>query len=215
MPEVRWSAVLFDLDGTLADDMPLVIGGYQHALSTVMGTEPDWQEARRVFGTPLIDTLRSEAPADKVDQLYAVYRDYLAAHLADLCRPVAGLATAIHAFAGQGIKMGVVTSLPRSIAAMILETVGLPNMPVLATLETTPHLKPAPDGLLAALLALDTAAPDAAYVGDSIHDIEAAKAAGVASIAVTWGASLRADLAAQTPEAVVDSPADLTTLVLG
>jgi pyrophosphatase PpaX len=78
------------------------------------------------------------------------------------------------------------------------------------TAEETERHKPNPEPLLLALEKLEAAPADAAYVGDSPFDIEAANAAGLRSIAVTWG-GIQSDerLLAAGPDAIVATPAEL------
>jgi phosphoglycolate phosphatase-like HAD superfamily hydrolase len=74
--------------------------------------------------------------------------------------------------------------------------------------------KPHPDGILRALELLGSTREDAAYVGDSPFDVQSAKAAGVGSIAVTWGRIHdRAKLAEAEPDALVDTPQELLDVI--
>jgi pyrophosphatase PpaX len=69
--------------------------------------------------------------------------------------------------------------------------------------------KPSPEPLLLALQRLGVRATDAVYIGDAVVDVLAAKAAGMTSIAVTWGAGERPELLAAGPLAVVDTMDEL------
>jgi phosphoglycolate phosphatase-like HAD superfamily hydrolase len=76
--------------------------------------------------------------------------------------------------------------------------------------DETAHHKPDPEPLLLALERLDARPQDAAYVGDAPFDIKAAKAAGLFSVAVTWGGiHARERLEAEEPDAVVDTADEL------
>ncbi|MEY4226112.1 MAG: hypothetical protein RL190_869, partial [Actinomycetota bacterium] len=86
---------------------------------------------------------------------------------------------------------------------------------VVITTEDTPVHKPHPAPLLAALERLDGTPADAVYVGDSPFDLQAARAAGIAGIGVTWGAFGRAALEAEGPLVVVDTPAELLEALAG
>jgi len=93
---------------------------------------------------------------------------------------------------------------------MALRGVGLDGLaPLLATLEDTERHKPLPDPLLHAVAVLGVEPASCVYVGDAVVDIEAARAAGMDAIAVTWGAGLATDLDAAAPDASADSVADL------
>ena len=78
--------------------------------------------------------------------------------------------------------------------------------------DTATH-KPSPEPLLHALNQMGADAADAVYVGDAIVDMQAARAAGVRGIGVTWGAASAEELRAAEPTAVVHSVGELQTLL--
>lgn len=115
-----------------------------------------------------------------------------------------------------GIKFGVATSKRRHSAELTLGYSGLDQiLPVTVAMEDTAVHKPDPAPLVLALERLGTVAAAAVYVGDAVVDVAAAKAAGMAVIAVTWGAGTREELVAAEPSAVVDTVAELRSLLLG
>ena len=81
-------------------------------------------------------------------------------------------------------------------------------------MEDTALHKPSPEPLLLALQQRGVRAQDSVYIGDAVVDVLAAKAAGMAVIAVTWGAGDRADLLAAGPLAVVDTMDELRAYLL-
>jgi pyrophosphatase PpaX len=80
---------------------------------------------------------------------------------------------------------------------------------VLATLEDTTEHKPLPAPLLLAAERLGSEASDCIYVGDAVVDLQAARAAGMAGIGVTWGAGDPDALRAEPSVAVVDTVEEL------
>ena len=85
------------------------------------------------------------------------------------------------------------------------------------TADDVTHPKPDPEGMRLALARLHIPAEQASaavYIGDTVHDMQAAKAAGVQSIGVTWGAAGRDRLAAEAPTHLCDTPAELHRLLL-
>ena len=108
----------------------------------------------------------------------------------------------------------MVTSKRHHSALVSLECVGLTGqIPLLATEEDTATHKPSPEPLLHALNRIDADADDAVYVGDAVVDMQAARAAGVRSIGVTWGAASADELRAVEPTAVVHDVGELTALL--
>ena len=209
MTSQRWPVVLFDLDGTLADTIGLIVASYNHAFRTVLGVERDEAEIRAWIGRPLLESFASVSPEHAVE-LDEVYRAWNLAQTESLLREYAGMRELVTDLSGAGIQVGVVTSKRRQTALMALRGVGLDGLaPLLATLEDTERHKPLPDPLLHAVAVLGVEPASCVYVGDAVVDIEAARAAGMDAIAVTWGAGLATDLDAAAPDASADSVADL------
>lgn len=209
-----WPNVLFDLDGTLADTIGLIVTSYNHAMSTVIGQTRDPDEIRSWIGRPLVETFEDVDPV-RAGELDRVYREWNLANTHRLIRRYDGVAELIEALTEAGVRTGVVTSKRRATARTALDAVGLSGgIPLLAGLEDTATHKPGPEPLLYAAKALDAAPVDCVYVGDAAVDVLAARAAGMASVGVTWGAGLRASLVAAAPDALVDTVVDLSALLL-
>jgi pyrophosphatase PpaX len=117
-----------------------------------------------------------------------------------------GVEESLDRLGSAGIKVAVVTSKRRVSVEMALEIFpGLRNVvDRFVTLEDTAHHKPHPEPLLRALKLLGSIPKErAAYVGDSPFDVEAAKAAGLTSVAVSWGAFSEDALRAAEPDHLV------------
>lgn len=211
----RWPTVFFDLDGTLADTIPLIVASYQHAFRTVLGEEVDDARARAWIGRPLLEALLEESP-EHGHALDATYREWNLANTAALIQRFDGVPELLEALTAAGVRVAVVTSKRQQTARLALEGVGIDHLVrVVAGLEDTERHKPAPDPLLHGAAALGVDAATCAYVGDATVDLQAARAAGMAAVAVTWGAGEREALAAERPDALVDDVAALRALLLG
>jgi pyrophosphatase PpaX len=211
----RFQTVLFDLDGTLADTIPLIVASYQHAFRTVLAEEVDEARARAWIGRPLLPALLEEAP-DHGHDLDRTYREWNLANTARLIRRYDGVPEMLLALEEAGVRTAVATSKRRETARLALEGVGIDHLvDVVAGLEDTTRHKPEPDPLLHAAASLGVEPADCVYVGDATVDVLAARAAGMAALAVTWGAGARAALEATEPDAVFDSVPALTAYLLG
>ncbi len=207
--------MLFDLDGTLADTIPLIVASYQHAFRHVLGEEVEEARARAWIGRPLLAALLEESPEHGV-ALDLAYREWNLANTAALIRRYEGVPELLEALAAAGVRTAVATSKRRETARLALEGVGIAGaIDVAAGLEDTERHKPEPDPLLHAAASLGVDPADCAYVGDATVDVLSAKAAGMAAVAVTWGAGERNDLVAADPEVVLDTVADLHAYLLG
>ncbi|MFQ6171643.1 HAD family hydrolase [Oryzobacter sp. R7] len=215
MTSPRWRTVLFDLDGTLADTIPLIVASYQHAFREVLGEEVEEARARAWIGRPLLGALLEESP-EHGHVLDETYREWNLANTAALIRRYDGVPELLAALGEAGVTTAVATSKRRETARLALDGVGLDGViEVVAALEDTTRHKPDPDPLLhaAATLGVDPAA--CVYVGDATVDVLAARGAGMAAVAVTWGAGERGALEASGPDAVLDTVADLHAYLLG
>ena len=212
---LRHRVVLFDLDGTLADTIPLIVASYQHAFRTVLAEEVEEPRARAWIGRPLLSALLEESP-DHGHELDRVYREWNLANTGRLIRRYAGVPEMLETLTAAGATCAVATSKRRETARLALVGVGIDHLvDVVAALEDTTDHKPAPAPLLHAAATLGVDPAGCAYVGDATVDMLAARAAGMAAVAVTWGAGERSALAATRPDAVVDTVGGLTAYLLG
>jgi len=211
--KIRWPVVLFDLDGTIANSIDLIVASYDHAFRQVCGYGVSREQGCQWIGQTLPYTFGMVDPANAVE-LEAAYRVYNGANL-DQITNYPGVPELLDDLRGAGCTTGVVTSKGRNSALASLATLGLDDsIEVLCSREDTDAHKPDPAPLLAALDKVGCYPADAAYVGDAVWDVLAAQAAGMSAVAVTWGAGLRDELAALSPEALVDSAAELRDLLM-
>lgn len=211
----RWPLVIFDLDGTVVNTIPLIIASYQHAAAVVLGDTPSASEARSWIGQPLTTHFESRFP-DRADELVAAYLEWNSEHLPSLLQHYPGMAELLAALERAGVRTGVATSKRRESATRTLHHAGLEGkLDLTVTMEDSAKHKPDPEPLLLAVAQREGSAQQAAYVGDAVVDIQAAKAAGMASIAVTWGAGTEAELRAAGPDQLVHTVAELRSVLLG
>jgi pyrophosphatase PpaX len=208
---VRYGTVLFDLDGTLVDSGAMILASFQHATRTVLSREiPEHELLSAVGGPGLREQMEAIDPA-RVEELIEVYSAHNAG-LHDELQPCVGILDALAQLSGERRRMAVVTAKRRTTLALAFEV--LPELcrffDVTVGAEDTTRHKPNPDPLLLALERLGASADDAVYVGDSPFDIEAAKAAQVGSVAVTWGRiHSRERLEREEPDTIVDTVEEL------
>jgi pyrophosphatase PpaX len=207
-------AILFDLDGTLVDTVPFILAAVRHAFEGY-GTCPSDAEWIAGIGTPLRAQLASFARrAEDVEPLLARYRAYWIEHHDRMTRLFPGALEAVVALASRGHPLGVVTAKTEEGALRTLRhTALLEHLGAVVGADTCARCKPDPEPVHVALARLERTPAEAVLVGDSVHDIAAARAAGVRAVAVTWGACDRATLAAAGADAFLDELAALPALV--
>lgn len=200
MNDLLRPVILFDLDGTLANTIPLIVASHQHAFRSVLGEVIDEKTARGWIGMTLKDTFAG-FPPDVSAELEREYLIHNRSHLRTDTLPYPGTNELLADLKAVGARLGIVTSKRRESAVPTLESVGLAGeVGMLVTVENVQRHKPHPDPLLFALDQLGARPDEALYVGDAVVDIQASHAAGMIAVAVTWGAADALDLAAHHPQ---------------
>lgn len=203
--EVGWAAVLFDLDGTLADTVPLILECYRHTMKVHRGTALPDDRWLATIGTPLRDQLAAFATGP--DEVAAMADTYVTRQLElhdDMARPFPGAVELLSELRGRGVRTAVVTSKRRGMATRTLERCGLGEAyDVLVGADDVARAKPDPEPVRTALtlLGLDGPARDRAlFVGDSPFDMRAGRGAGTRTAAALWGPFSRTVLEAESPD---------------
>ncbi len=200
------AAALFDFDGTLVDTTEMIFQGMRHATTSVLGREDfSREELLANVGQPLPRQMEL-FDAEKAELLLEAYRAHHEENHDALIAEFPGIAEALQRLRAAGVKVAVVTSKRRSSVEMALEA--LPSLDLVVdrfvTLEDTTEHKPHPEPLLKGLELVGNVPKDqAVYVGDSPFDVQAAKAAGLRSVAVSWGAFSEDTLRQADPDYLV------------
>ena len=185
-------AVLFDLDGTLAD----TAGDLAAALNRLRGDRglaPLPLEVLRPHASHGARGLLSAGFAvDKDHANYIELRDtflaYYAASLSKHTRLFPNAAEVLAEIERRGLRWGVVTNKAMRFTTPLLEALAFTqNAGAVICGDSTPHPKPHPAPLLAAAAKLDTPAVACVYVGDAERDVEAGRAAGMKTLVATYG----------------------------
>ena len=208
------STFLFDLDGTLIDSIELILRSYRHTMRAHRGLEPPDEVWMKGLGTPLWVQFRhwTDDPAE-IEAMVATYRAYNLEHHDALVRPYNGVVAAVRELRAKRKTLGLVTSKTRGGALRGLQVAGLEDaFHVIVGADEVTNPKPHPEPVLKALGLLGAAGADAVFIGDSRHDIECGRAAGVKTAAVLWGPFDRAYLADLEPDYWLERPEDLATL---
>lgn len=208
-------ALLFDLDGTLVDSIELIRCSFRHACTLVLDREIPEEEWLAGVGTPLRTQMRGIARDEvEADALIAAYRSFQFEHHDRLLAEYTGVRDSIASLRAAGHRMGIVTSKGEELAERALRAMRLHEfMDVLIGFDSCTRHKPDPEPVLVALDRLRRRPGEAAFIGDSPHDIAAGNAAGVTTVGVLWGPFSRSVLEAADPDHLIDSPGDLPPLV--
>ncbi len=186
---------VFDLDGTLVDTAPDLVGATNHALSDI-GLAPVGAKLLRPwisFGARrmIVEGLNHSGqalPDAEIDRLLDLFLVYYEGNIARESRPYPGVVAAIEALAADGARLAICTNKREGLSRSLLAALDLDrHFHALAGRDTFPVCKPHPDHLLGAVRMAGGDPRRALMVGDSCVDIQTAKAAGIPVIAVSFG----------------------------
>jgi HAD superfamily hydrolase (TIGR01509 family) len=204
----RPAAVLFDLDGTLVDTVPLRIAAWEETfarlgipttrdeLAPLMGLDGR-RLARDVAarGGQPIDEARSEEIDRECGERYE--------RLNTAPRPLSGVGEIVATTEAAGIRWAIATSSRKDQVATSVAALGLPREPTIVDASHVEHAKPEPDLLLYAARELGVEPSLCWYVGDSTWDMASAVAAGMIPVGVLAGSAVSAESLAGAGAAVV------------
>lgn len=213
------TAVLFDLDGTLADTAPDLAAALNAMLLSDGREALPFSHIRPWVSWGALRLIRLGYGDDLAAARMTELRGrFLACYEAGLCRAsrlFPGIPEALAALEAAGIPWGIVTNKPGWLTEPLLAALGLAERAgTVISGDTLPYSKPHPMPLLHAARELRVPAAGCAYVGDNERDVAAGRAAGMFTIAAAWGyIPAGDDPAAWQADRLVHAPAGLTELV--
>src|ERR1043166_9463454 len=187
--------IVFDLDGTLIDTAPDLIGTLNAILTRHEVAPVAFDEARTMIGAgvkPLLQRALAskgkQLPPEEIDRLFAEYLDIYAAHIADHSQPFPGLEDALDTLAANGCRLAVCTNKLEWLSVKLLKALALaPRFAAICGQDTFTMRKPDPDMLRLTIARAGGDTGHAVMVGDSMPDGAPARAAGMPVVAVDFG----------------------------
>ena len=215
---MRHDAVMFDLDGTLADTLGDIAACGNHMLTTLGRAPLPLDRYRYLAGQGvryLVRTALAVPDEDpQVERGIAVFRAYQDAHGMDLAKPYAGIAELLDVLASHHVKLAVLSNKPHTATrAMVAQVFDRWRFnAVQGQVDGRPH-KPDPAGALAIVEALHVPAPRWLYVGDTAVDMQTARGAGMTAVGVLWGFRDEAELREHGAAHIVAHPGEIVRLL--
>ncbi len=217
MTHFSFDIVGFDLDGTLLDTSGDLAAAVNHALASVGRPSLSVEDVKPMIGGGARHMLKQGLTATggydeaMLDTLHATLLAYYEANICVLTTPYPGAIDALDALAARGVTLGIVTNKIERFARTVLDELGLTDrFACILGGDTMAESKPSPMPIheMVRLCRKAGGGGRAAFVGDSIFDIQAAQAAGLPTIACSFGFLMQpvADLGA---DAVIDGYAEL------
>ncbi len=185
-------AVLFDLDGTLADTAPDLARALNR-MRVERGLAPLPPEVTRPHTSAgargLLGIGFGAAPGEPgYEALRDCFLDFYEAQLCVDTRVFDGIPALLLEISRRGLPWGVVTNKAKRFTEPLLPLLALEPPPdCVVSGDSTPHIKPHPAPLLLAASLLSLPPQDCIYIGDDLRDVQAARAAGMRAVAAGWG----------------------------
>lgn len=213
----RPRAVLFDLDGTLADTAPDLAAAVNR-LRTDRGLAPTPYAVLRPTASAgargMIGAAFGLTPSDEgYEELRLAWFDNYQAAMAVHSTLFGGVVELLAGLTEAGIAWGIVTNKPARFTDPLVPQIGLAHAGCVISGDTMPYAKPHPAPLLEGARRLGVAPEECWYVGDDLRDIEAGHAAGMMTVACAWGYCGAIAPATWGAEHLMETPVDLLELV--
>jgi len=219
MTTKRFSAVIFDLDGTLADTLQDLADATNWGLGQLNQPVHPLQNYRYLVGAGRRELCRlalREENRHLIDQLETLMTDYYAKHCFDATKPYAGIVEMLKTLSSQGVRLAILSNKPQDFVELTIKTL-FGDFHFDHVLGDGPTLPRKPDPAGAKLIAEKFGLPpeQIAYVGDTSIDMQTANRAGMYAIGVTWGFRDRQELEEHGAKTIIDCPGELLPLIIG
>jgi 2-phosphoglycolate phosphatase len=206
-------AILFDLDGTLADTAPDLAAAVNF-LRTERGLEPTPYALLRPTASAgargMIGAAFGLTPADAgYEELRLQWFDRYQSAISVHSTLFGGVPDLLDGITAAGMAWGIVTNKPARFTDPLIPQIGLEHAGCIISGDTTAHAKPHPAPLLEAARRLGIAAEHCWYVGDDLRDVEAGRAAGMVTVACAWGYCGAIEPSTWGADYLLDTPIDL------
>ncbi|OZG70930.1 phosphoglycolate phosphatase [Hahella sp. CCB-MM4] len=220
--ERRFRLALFDLDGTLVDSVPDLADAIDYSLAG-LGYSPAGEGLVRLWvgnGAPMLVkralahtlslTSTEAVPEEVYQEAYQRFLDHYQQHFANRTVLYSGTLDLLRHWHEQGITIGLITNKPGQFTGPLCQELGISRyFSVMLSGDTLPVKKPDPMPLLHACRELGIPTSETIMIGDSVHDLNAARAADISAVCVSYGYNHGADICESGPDLLVDSLAEL------
>lgn len=214
---MRYDTVIWDLDGTLLNTLQDLATATNHALREFRMPERTLDEVRRFVGNGVRMLMVRAVPGGdgnaRFEEVFAEFKRYYVAHCRDTTALYPGVADTLRQLRQHGVRQAIVSNKLQAGVTELREAWFADVIDVAIGGHDGAALKPAPDMVREALVALGSDGSKAVYVGDSDVDLLTARNSALPCVAAAWGFRGRAFLEANGAETVIDTPSELVAIV--
>ena len=212
----RKPVLLFDADGTLIGTDELIFASFKHTFEKYVPDHTLTQEELLSFLGPSLEESFGRYVSDPaiIDEMITYYRKHNVEHTEELIQKYPLCKETIHSLKEQGYKLGVVSTKFTNQVLLGLKACEIDEyFDVVLGRDKVEHLKPSPEGLFKACDELNESYDYLVYIGDSVTDIQAGKAAMAYTIGITWSPKGRDALDALHPDYMMSSYGELENII--
>lgn len=215
---MRYSAVIFDFDGTICDTGEGILKSAQYALEAFGYEVPDYKELTYFIGPPLLVTFQEKFGADPAtaDELVKKYRErYTNKGLLESCL-YDGIKELLASLKKENIKLGIASSKPQDYVEALLDHFGIRSyFDVICGVSFTADCESKANIISRCVKELEIPGNEILMAGDKSYDIDGAKANLIDSAGVLWGYGSRIEFAQSGARFVAEKPEDIYSIALG
>lgn len=214
-------AVIFDLDGTLADTLESIQYCSNYAIGTCGFPEIPLEKFKIFVGDGAATLIRrclaysGDVEGEFFEKAYLRYQIFFKEHCMHNVKPYDGIPEVLEELKKAGLKIAVFSNKPHERTIDVVESLFGKGYfdEILGQADDRPK-KPHPDGVFYLAEKLGVTIDEIAYVGDTSTDMMTGKSAGAWTLGVLWGFRDRAELEKYKADVIIDKPADILPQVL-
>lgn len=214
---MSYSAVIFDLDGTLVDTIDDLTAAMNAALAHFALPTHSAQHCKMMIGNGATRFAERALPTEKQDlaeKVLTLMREHYRDNCFENTRLYDGMGETVQQLRHRGLRLAMLTNKDQVVAARIIEHFFDPGtFQYVIGATQGQRIKPDPTATIGIVKSMKLSCEDFVFVGDSAVDIETARAAGMCSVGAAWGFRGRGELAAAGADIIIDSPREILDLV--
>jgi HAD superfamily hydrolase (TIGR01549 family) len=203
----RFNAVVFDLDGTLADTFSTIMRIFNQLMSARTGREWNLKDLIPHFGPPENVMFKSLFPNE--NDYESVVTEFYRLSMTDghEIKSFPGIREIVSDLRNAGVKLGVYSGASTRAARIRIGHAGLLDLfHEVVGGDQVRNYKPHPEGLVKLIERFEVDPQSTVYIGDMVADVDVGRGAGATTVAVTWGACNRTELEAARPDFLIENP---------
>ncbi len=211
-------AVLFDLDGTLANSLSDLANATNYAISKFGFPERETEEFKYFAGDGMPKMIERALPendknTDNVNKVMPIFLRYYGEHYCDNTKAYAGMPELIDELKGKSIMVAVVTNKNQAMAEKVVNKLYGDRFDLILGKREGIPAKPDPTAALIAMETLGVKPDECVFVGDSMMDVMTGVNSGAYPVGVLWGFRKKDELISGGAKSIIDNPKELLEII--